>query len=167
MASGGGWQPIAGWRGRYEISAQGEVRRADGRGVNQWTNPDGYRLVSLSPPRKVERVHRLVAASFVPNPEAKPFVNHIDNDRANNAATNLEWCTQRENIHHAARQGRMSRHWTGRRSPNAGLSDLSAAQIREEYASGMGSMSVLGRRHGVSKRTVCRIVNGKTYAPIR
>jgi hypothetical protein len=78
------------------------VRKAgSGEIIGQWKNSDGYPVVRLSRPRLMQRVHRLVALAFVPNPENKPSVNHLDNDRANNSARNLEWCTQAENIRHA------------------------------------------------------------------
>ena len=45
--------------------------------------------------------HRIVAQEFIPNPNNKPFVNHIDGNPANNKAENLEWCTQEENEQHS------------------------------------------------------------------
>lgn len=157
------WQPIDEY---YEVSDNGEVRHAeDGRLVGQWLNDNGYYLVRLSRPRRMLRVSRLVATAFLPNPFSLPVVNHLDFDRANNAATNLEWCTQRHNLNHSRVLGRMKiDYWKGKRGPNAILTDEEAAEIRRRYAEGGISHSELGRLAGVSKRTVGRIVSGATYA---
>lgn len=58
--------------------------------------------------RKNFLVHRLIAEAFIPNPHNKPAINHIDNNPSNNKIDNLEWCTQEENMQHAARQNRLS-----------------------------------------------------------
>ena len=67
----------------------------------------GYLHVGLTINKKVKqmRVHRLVAEAFIPNPENKPYVNHIDGDRKNNHITNLEWVTPAENAQHAVEAG--------------------------------------------------------------
>lgn len=150
----------------YEVSSFGRVRRVD-RVLKQWESDQGYMLVRLAGPRRVERVHRLVAEAFVPNPTRKPVVNHLDCDRVNNRAENLEWCTQIENLKHSSNLGRMQRdYWKGRRSPNAALSDAQVREIRRIYAEGQSSWESIGRLFEVSKRAIGRIVNGETYADV-
>ncbi len=167
-AVGEAWQPIERWHGRYLVSSAGRVRQYGGRILKQWPNSQGYMLVRLSKPRKVERVHRLVAETFISNPAAKPYVNHINNNRSDNNAENLEWCTQQENLAHADKQGRMQRdYWVGKRSPNAKLAVDDILEIRAAYGRGGISWEALGRKYGISKRSVGRILNGEYYADIR
>ncbi|MBR3246857.1 MAG: HNH endonuclease [Clostridiales bacterium] len=68
----------------------------------------GYMLVTLNKPygeKKDYRVHRLVAMAFIPNPENKQEINHLDGNTKNNLVENLEWCTHTENIQHAIETG--------------------------------------------------------------
>lgn len=158
-----GWMPVKS-HPAYEVSRCGKVRNDGGQVIGQFSNQDGYQLVRLSSPRELRRVHRLVADAFVPNPGGKPFVNHINNDRADNRAENLEWCTQRENLAHADRQGRMRRdYWIGKRSPNASLTDDQVAEIRAAHARGPRTHKSLADEFGISKRTIGRILNGESY----
>lgn len=68
-------------------------------------NNEGYVLVTLvedgTNKQRTMTLHRLVAKSFIPNPYLKPCVNHIDSDKTNNCASNLEWNTYSENTKHA------------------------------------------------------------------
>ena len=146
------------------MSNRGDVRHVSGRVCGKWENHNGYFLVRLNAPRIVARVHRLVAEAFLENPSGKPFVNHKDCDRKNNAADNLEWCTQWENLNHSHQLGRMQRdYWKGKRSPNASISDELVTQIRSDYAKGGISWEALGNKFGISKRSIGRIVNGESY----
>lgn len=162
------WRPVKD-RPAYEVSNLGRVRTTVGeRILGQWPNQDGYMLVRLSNPRGMARVHRLVAEAFIQNPEGKPCVNHIDCVPDNNAATNLEWCTQKENIAHSDKLGRMQRnYWTGKKSPNAKLSDETVREMRRMYDSGEFSIESVGKLFGVSKRTAGRIINEEVYKYVR
>ena len=158
------WLPVNGWNGRYEVSDSGCLRKASGAAVGQWVSDQGYCMARLSSPRRLVRVHRLVAEAFVNNDAGLPFVNHIDNNRANNDHSNLEWCTQAGNLAHMSSQGRRATPWAGKRSPNAKLTTAQAKVIRNEYQFTNTSQQYLANKHGVSKRTVGRIVNGESYA---
>lgn len=65
----------------------------------------GYAEITLYPGQVSKKVHRLVAEAFIPNPDDKPQVNHIDGDKLNNHVDNLEWSTSTENNRHARERG--------------------------------------------------------------
>lgn len=95
----------------YYIEETGNIiNTASGRSIKPSLNENGYWYVSLwkNNKGKTFSLHRLVAQAFIPNPENKPFVNHLDADRTNTHKDNLEWCTQSENIKHAYQLGTMS-----------------------------------------------------------
>jgi hypothetical protein len=103
------WKPILGFEGKYLISSYGNVFSLNKGGSMYLHSKRGYKVVELYLSKgkyKKFLVHRLVAIAFIPNPENKPFINHIDNDGLNNDISNLEWCTPRENVHHMIKCGR-------------------------------------------------------------
>lgn len=75
--------------------------------IRPFVSRNGYLTVTLREGQKRcnELVHRLVARAFVPNEDGLPEVNHIDGDKTNNRADNLEWCTRKQNMEHAAASG--------------------------------------------------------------
>lgn len=167
MTPADAWLPIPSTGGLYEASPRGQIRKADGAILGQWFNDQGYCLVRLNSPRRLARVHRLIAETFLPNPSLLPAVNHRDNDRANNALPNLEWCTQAENLQHARNQGRLYKQPKGLRSPRATLTDKQVLEIRSEYRPRQVSLSALAKRFSISKRTAGRIISGEHYAHVR
>ncbi len=106
-----GWLPVLNYEGLYEVSNLGRVRPAKPRykdvPILKTRICRGYERVTIykNGKRKDFQVHRLVADAFIPNPDNKPQVNHIDGNKLNNVVENLEWVTRSENQLHAKRTG--------------------------------------------------------------
>lgn len=101
----GEWRQVVGWEDLYEVSDRGRVKSlTTGFVFARAPSAYGYAQVhlvrELGGENKTARICRLVADAFVPNPENKPFVNHIDHDRLNDLPENLEWVTRGENNRH-------------------------------------------------------------------
>ena len=113
------WRPVVGYEGLYEVSSYGRVRSLDkydsrnrfrkGRILTLYTETGGYLRAHLSSNGKAKHhsVHRLVAEAFIPNPDNLPEINHIDEDKINNRADNLEFCNRKYNVNYGTRTDRM------------------------------------------------------------
>lgn len=92
----------------YDVSTKGRVKNnKTGRIMKTQVNDNGYEVLQLHHNKHYssERVHRLVAETFIEGGSPDLDVNHIDGDKLNNNVENLEWCTRKENIHHAFENG--------------------------------------------------------------
>ena len=130
------WKDVAGFEGLYQVSNFGNVRsvtrlitRSDGKTylkkgkrLKSFVTNKGYEYVMLNDfnsKQHLKTVHRLVAQAFVDNPDNLAVVNHKDENKLNNAAANLEWCTQSYNMTYNQVNQRISSKLKGRKANNA------------------------------------------------
>lgn len=153
----------------YYISNMGNLRGRSGKIVKLNTTPKGYKCYASYPEGrngscKCLRIHRLVAEAFIPNPDNKPQVNHIDGDKSNNKVTNLEWCANQENTIHAYRTG-LAKPLKGCDNASSKLTKEDILYIRSHYKYHDREFSTiaLGKKFNVSRYTIASIVKYKTY----
>ena len=146
-------------------------------------NNRGYLSVVIR--HKTYMVHRLVIQAFKPNPEGKPFVNHIDGNKLNNHIDNLEWCTVAENNKHARDTGLLGQHpgfitykspetkaksWSNLKD-HSKLSEDEVRYVREVCEPGVRNsdfnVSALAMRFGTSSAAMSKIVSGQTYTNVK
>ena len=180
------WKPIEGTDGLYEVSSHGRVRSLDrfieykhkGKTVRSLkkgkvlsnTSKAEYQMVKIcySDGHKYIRIHQLVANAFVEKAEGKNYVNHIDANKHNNRADNLEWVTQKENIAHARKMGLCS-DTIGVDHHNSKLTADDVRWIREnDRTTNGGKMSrqEMANILGISNVAVTKIANRKTWKHI-
>ena len=101
---------------RYVPGKNGSKRLIKGRILKQNLSKDGYKYVGFGENGKKFRlrVNRVIAVTFIPNPDNLPEVNHIDCDRTNNRADNLEWVSHQENVAYCVKLGRWKNNNPGR-----------------------------------------------------
>lgn len=159
------------YKGHYLVTESGQIFSVHNKQMlsfrQQKTRPNEHGYLRVCIHRKDEYVHRIVANCFVDNPNGYSEVNHIDGNKQNNSATNLEWCTRRENNRHAFRIGLRtntemsliahSPRWSRRR-----FSQEEISEIRQMQANGISD-------YKISKKFNCRpsqlyqIRIGKSY----
>ena len=149
------WKNINGYEGYYQVSNYGKIKTFNayhhkgkemiciGRKLN-----NGYIGFSLQKEKiiKQELVHRLVAKAFIPNPENKKVINHINGIKNDNRVENLEWCTQKENINHSIKTGLSTKKFT----PFVGINIKTREKIYFENIED-ASVFVKGNRSNIHK----------------
>lgn len=159
------WAALEGYEGLYEVSSHGRVRSFHGKGPRVLRNQKsscGYAMVGLfkEGKRQPREVHRLVALTFLPNPEGKSDVNHLNGDPFDSRLDNLEWIDHKGNQRHAADRGVFDGRSNPRRSKK--LTAESADAIRRERQQG-ATLNSLAARYGVCRAMVISIAKGRTW----
>ena len=141
----------------FDANEDGTLTRlSDGKIVKGHLYPNGYYMVekTVNKQRVREYVHRIVASKFVPNPHNYSYVNHIDGDKANNCATNLEWCTPSHNMKHANTNGLRSVGKTIRKVAMLDPNNLEVLRVFDSVAEACVAMGV--RRDSPLINYACR-----------
>lgn len=157
----------------YSVSNLGRIKSKDmlvnaknnsnairkGRILKLKKEKNGYLRVMLKN-RKTYMVHRLVAQAFIPNPDNKPYINHINGDPTNNCVENIEWCTQKENMGHAWKNGFCDISRIGRKLT---LHDAEMIRIKYSAYHTKFGLKAFADYFNVSTKTIWKILRGYTY----
>lgn len=161
------WKDVAGYEGLYQVSNEGRVkslaRTYIGKGGGEYpikerilkpiTDSYGYLIVGLCTggKQKMHKVHRLVCQAFHENPDNKPQVNHVNEDKTDNRACNLEWCTCKENNNHGTHNERSAKN----RSKSVGQYTLDGDLVKAWQ-----STNEVERQTGFSCGHISKVANG-------
>ena len=149
------WKDIEGFEGLYQVSNLGRVKSSyTNRILKGYKITGSYLGVRLCKNniKSTKKIHRLVAQAFIPNPENKPQVNHIDVNKTNNMVSNLEWMTAKENVNHGTRN---------ERSGKTQSIPIIATNIKTgEYTEFYGS-NECARQLGLDQSSITKVLKGR------
>ena len=152
------WKPVVGYEELYEVSDQGRVKSlkfGKEKILKPWKTPDGYLKVSLRKDGHTKHtyVHRIVSEAFIQNPNNLETVNHKDEVKTNNVASNLEWMSQKDNINYGTRNKRMSEAL----SKQVQMFDKSTSELLATFP----SLSEAKRVTGINQSNISQCCLGK------
>ena len=146
----------------YEASIDGHIRNSKtGRVLHEYVGKDGYLRTQFD--GKTRLVHRVIAQTFLENPEDLPEVNHIDGCKVNNSVSNLEYCTRNDNLRHAYEHNLRN----AKRTNNARckLTEDDVAYIKKNYIRGdktYGAIA-LAKHFNVAPQTICAVTSEQNW----
>ena len=163
------WKNIKGYEGEYEVSSHGRVRslnRLSWNGVAYWMKEGrvltprktktGYLRVQLN--GKDFYIHRLVGQAFIPNPENKETINHLDEDKSNNRVDNLQWATQSENNAWGDRIERIAAKTRGKTINNIPIAQF---DLDGNFIAVYNSAIEASKKLGIDNSTISKAVKGR------
>lgn len=170
------WKDIEGYEGRYQVSNLGRVKSLKKattslisgnvctriydesilKPIDTKSNTSkGYVRVHLGKgtgKRVLKSIHRLVALAFIPNPMNLPQVNHINGDKTDNRAENLEWCTAKHNTRHALNNGLKKVFGHSEGHPVIAINIKTGEELRFESVSAASKFLGQSCDHGLKRR---------------
>lgn len=149
----------------FAASRSGQIKNLEtGKIRTPSKTKTGYLLITM---RKFSvYAHRIVADCFIPNPDNKPQVNHIDCNKSNNHVDNLEWCTRSENALHARDNGKLKLNCNYGEDCNlTKLTEQEVINICEDLAKGMRNCDV-AKKYSISAAYVKTLKAGKQWKDI-
>lgn len=173
------WKTVPNTGGRYQVSSEGRIKSLSflktgnkssfltkERIIKPGTDKDGYYVFvySIESQRTTKRVHRVVAETFIPNPENLPQVNHKNSIRNDNRVENLEWVSARDNMMHGIKYGNV-KPTSGEINGMSKLTEDDVRAIRAAYEAGE-SYSEIATRYPVNTYTIHRIARRQCWRHI-
>lgn len=162
------WKDVDGYGGRYAISNYGRIKsyaqdRKNGKIKTGFFTAKGYKSFLLydgNGGSKTYPIHRLVASAFIENPGNLPQVNHIDEDKTNNRADNLEWCTNDYNVNYGSRNERAGKSNECCPTTSTKVYSVDINGDREYY----DSIGEAERQTGLSHSNIVRTLKGRSHS---
>ncbi len=169
------WLDIIGFDGYYQISNKGRLKSLPRWGspktniLETANNGKGYLITAIGYKRKLKSfvIHRLVAIYFVVNPDPINYkeINHIDGNKKNNHASNLEWSSRSKNVQHAFDTG-LKFGYKGSKHPKSILNEEQVLLIRSKHVFRKYSHVTLAKEFSVSKSTIKHILARESWKHI-
>lgn len=148
----------------YTIYENGDVYNNCRKIKQRPSKPDGYACFTAGKKnnRRSVKTHTIVGKLFVENLNHYPELDHLDSDRMNPKASNLEWVTHEENIRRAYQKGNYKSHITGENNPKAKLTEEIVKNIRKDFENGLNQKKI-STKYKVPWSTVHNIVTYQTW----